>query len=102
MVKEFYNKLIITLLLLVAIVVGIVLLWQNDRIEKNQICLQKQATVKAVRSEGGTGNPVDASLWAQSAFGGLLVPDLEPWYPTEPKTDPPIQPPQINPLMICG
>ena len=50
MVKEFYNKLIITLLLLVAIVVGIVLLWQNDRIEKNQIYLQKQATVKAVRS----------------------------------------------------
>ena len=80
MVKEFYNKLIITLLLLVAIVVGIILLWQNDRIEKNQIYLQKQATVQAVRSEGGTGNPVDASLWTQSAFGGLLIPDLEPWY----------------------
>ncbi|MBV72148.1 MAG: hypothetical protein CMH52_12545 [Myxococcales bacterium] len=84
MVKEFYQRLLMAFLLLVLVVIGIIFVWQNNRIEANQLKVQKASRIEDLRGTQTNGNPVDASLWSQSAFSGLLEPDFTPWYPSKP------------------
>ena len=94
MIRTFYHRLLNTVLLLVAISIGVVYLFQNDHLE--QLKLRELAATKLKQLNGdssngetgatGSANPTDGTLWAESAFGGLLEPDPVSWLPKDAKS----------------
>ena len=74
--------------------IGVVYLFQNDHLE--QLKLRELAATKLKQLNGdssngetgatGSANPTDGTLWAESAFGGLLEPDPVSWLPKDAKS----------------
>ena len=91
MVRTFYHRLINTALLLIGIVIGIIVLVQNNHLEKLELkkvnAQKKQALTGSSGDDrsgiGGNRNPADGSLWAESAHSGLLETDRSAWLPAD-------------------
>jgi|MDSW01.3.fsa_nt_gb peptide/nickel transport system substrate-binding protein len=81
MVRSFYHRLINTILLLVAIAVGVVILAQNNNLESIKLQELNALEKEDLKTDTGSSNPAAASLWADSVPSGLLLKDLEPWVP---------------------
>ena len=83
MVRSFYHRLINTILLLIAIAVGVVILAQNNNLESIKLKELNALEKEDLKTDTGSSNPAAASLWADSVPSGLLLKDLEPWVPAD-------------------
>ena len=83
MVRSFYHRLINTILLLVAIILGVIFVAQNNHLESLKLEERTTSETKELAVDKSGGNPAAAALWADSVDGGLLVKDPEAWLPDD-------------------
>ena len=81
MVRSFYHRLINTILLLVAIILGVIFVAQNNHLESLKLEELTNSETKTIAVDKSSGNPAAATLWADSVDGGLLVKDPDAWLP---------------------
>ena len=81
MVRSFYHRLINTILLLVAIILGVIFVAQNNHLESLKLAERTTSETKELNVDKSVGNPAAAGLWADSVDGGLLVKDPDAWLP---------------------
>ncbi|MBT6178576.1 MAG: hypothetical protein HOI23_15115 [Deltaproteobacteria bacterium] len=79
MVRSFYHRLLNTILLLIAITIGVVYVSQNNSLESIKLKELNALKKQDLGTDASNGNPAAASLWAGSVDTGLLQKDLEPW-----------------------
>ena len=83
MVRSFYHRLINTILLLMAIVIGVIYVAQNNHLESLKLKELNANQKQELSNDTSSGNPAAASLWADSVPSGLLVKDPEAWLPSD-------------------
>jgi len=87
MVKNFYHKLINSILLLVLIALAIINIWQYNRTEANQLKIlnAKQSTDLVGGDIGNYKTPPEGMIWYSGKEGNLLKVDHDAWLPKDHK-----------------
>jgi len=81
MVKSFYYRVMVVIMLFALMVIGVIIIAQYNRTEANQIALLKEAEKARLGAVGA--NPMAVSVCPDLEPGNLLTADDEPYLPAE-------------------